>query len=95
MFRKLIVTTNPVTEGPVTALIEVSADAEDLAVTTLDGEYSTAQEFEDALEDSIKATEGGEVVGNIFNFFPMTLPDVYALVEALREAAEAAEEAEG
>lgn len=94
MFQKLIVTTNPITEGPVTALIEVSADAKDLAITTLDGEYGTAQEFEDALEDAIQATEGGEVVGSMFNFFPMTLLGAYALYGALTEAFEATEEAE-
>lgn len=95
MFQKLIVTTNPVTEGPVTALIEVGLNTQDLAITTLDGEYHTAQEFEDALEDSMQVTEGGEVVGNIFNFFPMTLPDAHALRGALTEALEAAEETEG
>lgn len=93
MFQKLIVTTNPVTDGPVTALIEVGANTEDLAITTLDGEYHTAQEFEASLEDAMQVTEGGEAVGNIFNFFPMTLPDAYALREALTEALEAAEEA--
>lgn len=95
MFQKLIVTTNPVTEGPVTALIEVGANTEDLAITTLDGEYHTAQEFENALEDAMQVTEGGEVVGAIFNFFPMTLPDAHAFREALTEALEAAEEDEG
>ena len=95
MFQKLIVTTNPVTDGPVTALIEVGSNTEDLAITTLDGEYPTAQEFEDALEDAIQATEAGEVVGAVFNFFPMTLLGAYALYDALTEALEAAEEAEG
>jgi len=95
MFQKLIVTTSPITEGPVTALIEISAYAKDLAITTLDGEYPTIQEFEDALEDAIQAADGDEDLGAVFNFFPMTLLGAYALYGALTEALEAAEEAEG
>ena len=90
MFKNLIVTTNPVTEAPATVLIEVGGAMKDIAITTLDGEYGTVEEFEAALEATINSGAGD----TIYNFFPMTLPDVYALIQALRDAATAAEETE-
>jgi len=90
LFKKLIVTTNPVTEAAATVLIEVGGVMKDVAITTLDGEYGTVEEFVAALEAT--GTSGADI-DKIYNFFPMTLPDVYALIQALRDAATAAEEA--
>jgi len=88
MFQKLIVTTNPITKTPVTALVETSKTGSDFAITTLEGEYKTVEEFEAALEDSIQATESGQDVGAIFNFFSMEMDDAYALYRILAEVLE-------
>lgn len=88
MFQKLILTANPVTKGPATALIEVGGKEDDIAITTLDGEYHTVEEFEAALEETIRDVS----IDKIYNFFPMTLPDARVLIELLMEALKAAEE---
>jgi len=90
MFKKIILTSNPVTEAAATVLVEVGGVMNDIAITTLDGLYETVEEFEVALEATIAR---GATVDTIYNFFPMTLPDVYALIQALRDAATATEEA--
>ncbi|GAG99946.1 unnamed protein product [marine sediment metagenome] len=82
-------TTNPVTEAPATALIEVGGAEKEVAITTLDGLYETVEEFEAALEATV--TDGADT-DKIYNFFPMTLPDARALTEALTEALQAAKE---
>jgi len=81
VFQKLILISNPVTEAPATALIEVASRYDAVAITTLDGEYHTIEEFDDALNETIR----DKTVDKIYNFFPMTLPDIHALVEALTE----------
>jgi len=88
MFKKLITMSNPVTEAPATVLVEVGSVTMDVAVTTLDGRYEAVEEFGAALEAA--ATGASD---KIFNFFPMTLPDVHVLIQVLRDAAAAAEEA--
>jgi len=93
MFQKLILTTNPVTEGSATALIEVGGDANDVAITTLDGEYHAVEEFEAALNETMSAPHRGIYNDKIWGFFPMTLPDAHTLLEALMEALQVAKEA--
>jgi len=87
VFQKLIVTTNPITEGPSTIIVETNKTGSDFAITTLEGEYKTVEEFEAALDDSIQTTMSGKV-GAMFNFFPMKMPDAYALYGVLAEALE-------
>ncbi|MCK4697337.1 MAG: hypothetical protein KAT53_03415 [Dehalococcoidia bacterium] len=88
VFQKLIVTTNSITEGPITVIVETSKTGSDFAITTLEGEYKTVEEFEAALDDSIQATMNGKDPGAIFNFFPMKIHDAYALYGVLAEALE-------
>uniref|UniRef100_A0A6M3MDJ1 Uncharacterized protein n=2 Tax=viral metagenome TaxID=1070528 RepID=A0A6M3MDJ1_9ZZZZ len=105
-YEKLIVTTNPVDEEKTTAFIEVLGDANDIAITTLEGEYHTVEEFEaafekikayfnktiSALDKMTGANDRDEAVIKWWTFFPMTLPDARALTEALMEVIQAAED---
>lgn len=80
-YSKLITITNSITQKPVTVLIEAIENGNRIAINTLEGEYSSTDEFERAFE----------YMGNskIRSFLPITPMGARKIVDSLNEAIQA------
>lgn len=92
-FRRVFIVTDTITLEPVTILVEAvgsqDAEAAEVAIKTLDGEYGVALDFERALSDAVDVSRHSG--GKAWSFLPMKVSSVRMLRDVLGEALEAAE----
>jgi len=91
-YSKFFTITGAITLEPVTILVEyIKAEGfQGISIESLEGEYTSAKEFDKASGVVLEEAKVGE--DKIYNFLPMMLPDAHMLVEALNEALAASEE---
>jgi len=90
--------TGGVSNKPVTFLVEtVKPPGEETVIVleTLDGEYETREEFEDALDYTVKGWEEGLAEGEEmkkWKLIYLSIPGAHKLIHVLNEVLEASEE---
>ncbi len=91
-YSKLFTMTGAITREHVTIIVEyIEAEGfRGISIESLEGEYTSAKEFDKASGLALKNMKVGE--DKIYNFLPMMLPDAHRLVDALKEALAASEE---
>jgi len=86
---KLITVEDSITLDPITILIElVDNGVPAVGIKTLDGEYRTIEEFDEALDEAIEDPDSKKV----WNFVPLVLDSARTFCAAYLKALEAAEE---
>ncbi len=96
---KLFKVTGGLTDEPVTILVEIVKPLGEetlVAIETLEGEYDSREEFEDALAYTVKGWEKGYARDNDkirkWKLIYLKIPGAQKLVKVLKEALEASEE---
>lgn len=92
-YSKIFTVTGGTSHGPITILVDVikPIGGEDLiGIETLEGEYGSREELEDALKYAIKGWEKGYTRDKgeekMWSLITLILPDARQLVDTLNEA---------
>ncbi len=88
-YKKSFISKDALTGEPVTLVVEyVEAKGfKGISIESLTGEYSSPEEYEQALKDFKKNVKNEDII--IYNFLPMTLKTATILRDVLNEAIEA------
>ena len=99
VYSKIFTVTDAITSEPVTIFVEIidPIGGETLVVIkTLEGEYGSREEFQDAREYTIKGWERGYTLDKgeikLYSSITLILPDTRQLVDTLSEALADSEE---